>query len=131
MKKTLHLIYPFDLKKKINPWSIGNNIYHALKNDFKIINYNWMSFGKIYPNKGDILIGHAHPNPFTIFRRSIENSNWHKKILIQPYNEDPLQMSHLYDLIPKCDDFIAICGEYWKKRINKSKFKSWKKKLHK
>ena len=36
-------------------------------------------------------------------------------------------MSHLYDVIKECDDFIAICGEYWYKRILRSKFKSWKK----
>ena len=37
-------------------------------------------------------------------------------------------MSHLYDVIKECDDFIAICGEYWYKN-SRSKFKSWKKKI--
>ena len=31
LKKTAHIVYPFDLNKKINPWSIGNNLYLALK----------------------------------------------------------------------------------------------------
>jgi len=127
--KTAHLIYPFDLKKNINPWSIGNNIGIALQDKYKIKNYYWTSLEKIYPNKGDILIGHCHPNPHTIFRRSVKNINWKKKIIIQPYNEDPKQMSHLYDIIKECDDFLAICGEYWYKRIFTSKFKSWKKKI--
>ena len=35
MKKTAHIIYPFNLKKDINPWSIGNNIFHALKYKYK------------------------------------------------------------------------------------------------
>ncbi len=129
LTKTAHLIYPFDLKKNINPWSIGNNISIALKDKYKIKNYYWTSIEKIYPRKGDILIGHCHSNPFTIFRRSVKNKNWGKKIIIQPYNEDPKQMSHLYDVIKECDDFIAICGEYWYKRIPRSKFKSWKKKI--
>tara|TARA_B100001175_G_C19514158_1_gene646082 strand:- start:5341 stop:6459 length:1119 start_codon:yes stop_codon:yes gene_type:complete len=129
LTKTVHLIYPSDLKKNINPWSIGNNISIALKDKYKIKNYYWTSIEKIYPNKGDILIGHCHPNPFTIFRRSIKNKNWKKKIIIQPYNEDPKQMSHLYDVVKECDNFLAICGEYWYKRISKSKFKSWKKKI--
>ena len=129
LTKTAHLIYPFDLKKNINPWSIGNNISIALKDKYKIKNYYWTSIEKIYPKKGDILIGHCHPNPFTVFRRSIKNKNWKKKIIIQPYNEDPKQVSHLYDVIKECDHFLAICGEYWYKRISKSKFRSWKKKI--
>jgi len=129
LKKTAHIIYPFDLKKKINPWSIGNNISFALKKNFLIKNYYWTSLEKINPKKGDILIGHSNPNPFTIFRRSIKNKNWEKKILIQPYNEDPKQMSHLFDVIKECDYFLAICGDYWFKRVNRSKFSSWKKKM--
>ena len=129
LKKTIHLVYPLDLNKKINPWSIGNNIYFALKDKFLFKSYNWMSIEKIIPNRGDILIGHAHSNPLTIFRRSIDSKEWSKKILIQPYNEDPKQMSHLYDMVQKCDYFFAICGTYWFRRVNKSKFKSWKNKM--
>ena len=128
MTKTIHLIYPFDLKKKTNPWSIGNNIYFSLSDKFNFKFYNWMSFEKIIPNKGDILIGHAHTNPLTVFRRSIDQ-NWAKKVLLQPYNEDIFQMSHLYNLIPKCDLFISVCGKYWFDRINNSPFKKWKKKM--
>ncbi len=129
MKKTIHLVYPFNLKKKINPWSIGNNIWYSISDKFNIKNYNWTSLKKIEPNEGDILIGHAHTNPFTVFRRSLKNIKWSKKILIQPYNEDPLQMSHLYNVIPECDHFLAICGKFWFNRIKKSKFKSWQKKM--
>lgn len=129
IKKTIHLIYPFDLRKNINPWSIGNNIYYSLKDKFEFNFYSWTSIEKIIPKEGDILIGHAHTNPYTVFRRSIDNSNWNKKILLQPYNEDPKQMCHLYDLIPKCDLFISICGSYWFNRVKKSPFKSWKPKM--
>ena len=102
MKKTAHIIYPFDLKKKINPWSIGNNLYQALNKDYKIKTYTWTSLKKIYPNKNDLLIGHCHSNPYTIFRRSVSNNNWYKKILVQPFNGDVKQMSHLYDIMPMC-----------------------------
>ena len=129
LKKTAHIVYPFDLSKNINPWSIGNNIYKALKNNFNIKLYNWTSLAKINPNSGDILIGHAHSNPYTIFRRSLKSKKWKKKILIQPYNEDPLQISYLYDVVPQCDFFLAICGKYWFKRLPTSNFKSWKKKM--
>ena len=59
----------------------------------------------------------------------MKHKNWKKKILIQPYNEDPKQMSHLYDVVKDCDFYLAICGDYWFKRIAKSKFRSWKKKM--
>ena len=64
VKKTIHLIYPFDLKKNINPWSIGNNIYYSLKDKFEFKFYSWTSIEKINPNEGDILVGHAHTNPY-------------------------------------------------------------------
>lgn len=129
MKKTAHIIYPFDLKKKINPWSIGNNLFYTLKDKYDVKTYTWTSLEKIYPKRNDILIGHCHTNPLTIFRRSVANKNWYKKILVQPFNGDIKQMSHLYDLIPLCDDFIAICGNYWIKYLNNSIFKVWKKKI--
>ena len=81
------------------------------------------------PEKGDILIGHPHSNPLTIFRRSLSSNNWSKKILIQPFNGDLGQMSHLYDIVLKCDHFLAICGSYWIKYINKNILKLWKKKI--
>ena len=129
MKKTAHIIYPFDLKKNINPWSIGNNLYYALRKKYNIKIYTWTSLRKIYPEKDDLLLGHCHPNPYTIFRRSIESNKWYKKILIQPFNGDMKQMSHLYNIIPNCDHFIAICGTYWIKHLKNSYFKIWKKKI--
>ena len=38
-------------------------------------------------------------------------------------------MSHLYDIINECDNFIAISGSYWIKYINKTILKIWKKKI--
>ena len=104
-------------------------MYLALNKRYKVMTYIWTSTEKIIPKKGDILIGHAHTNPFTIFRRSVNSNLWGKRILIQPFNSDPKQMSHLYDLIPVCDEFIAICGNYWIKNLNKTIFKKWKKKI--
>ena len=38
-------------------------------------------------------------------------------------------MSHLYDIINECDNFISISGSYWIKYINKTILKIWKKKI--
>ncbi len=129
MKKTVHIIYPSNIHLDVNPWSIGNNVIKSLKKFFNIKTYLWTSLGKINPNKGDVLIGHCNSNPYTIFQRSLSNKNWSKIILLQPYNEDPLQLSYLYNVVPKCDYFLAICGDYWFKRIPTSKFKKWKHKM--
>lgn len=129
MKKTAHIIYPFNKNININPWSIGNNIIYALNDNFNIKVYQWTSLEVIIPNKGDILIGHSNSNPFTVFRRSMNHQNWGKIILLQPYNEDPLQMSYLFDVVDKCDYFLALCGDYWFDRIGSSPFRKWKNKI--
>ena len=51
LKKTAHIIYPFDLKKNINPWSIGNNLYYALKINTRLKNIYMDIFEKIYPER--------------------------------------------------------------------------------
>ena len=127
----IHLVYPVDFKKISAPWSMGNNLYKHLSKWHKVIIYQWTSYEKILPKKGDILIGHAHPNPMTCFRRSLDNVNWAKKIILQPFNSDKLQASYIYKIINKVDLFIAITGDYWFKYIDKTIFKKWKKKMQK
>ena len=126
---TIHLIYPFDLKKRKTPWEEGNQIYFALKDKFYFKFYSWLSIGKINPKKGDILLGHSHSNPFTIFRRSMKNDKWKKVIMYQPYNEDTYSLSYLHSVMPYIDVFVALCGPYWFKRVKKSIFSPWKKKI--
>ena len=125
---TIHLIYPFNFSKRKTPWEEGNQIYLALKKNYKFKFYSWLSIEKINPDKGDILFGHSHSNPYTVFRRSMKNNKWSKVILYQPYNEDKYQLSYLHKVLPYCDEFITLCGPYWFKRINKSIFHIWKKK---
>ena len=126
---TVHLIYPVDVNKKTSPWYEGNVMRNYLKNFYTVECYNWLSFGKINPKSGDILIGHAHPNPYTIFRRSMKDKEWSKVILFQPYNEDIYQLGYLYDVLPFCDHYLTLCGNYWFDRIDKSIFSHWKSKM--
>lgn len=125
----IHLVYPVNKKKISAPWSTGNNLYNYLSKFFKVKVYQWTSFEKIDPDDGDILIGHAHPNPLTCFRRSMLSNKWGKKILLQPYNGDPYQMSYLYKIVQYCDFFIAITGKYWFESIKYTIFKTWKEKI--
>ena len=126
----VHLVYPVDFSKHSAPWSLGNHLYKFLTTkNITVKTYQWTSCEKIKPKKNDILIGHAHPNPYSCFRISSDNPNWKKKFLLQPYNSDKYQMSYLHNIINKVDLFFAISGEYWIDNIDKTIFKSWKKKI--
>jgi hypothetical protein len=123
--QTVHLVYVKNKKIIQNPYSIGNHLYDELKKKFKVKFYRWDVAYKIKPNKNDILIGHSHPNPFTVFRLSMKNSLWKKVILLQPYTSNIYQVGFLLRVLPYCDKFIAICGNYWFNQVRNSYFKKW------
>lgn len=127
--RTVHLVYKFNSNKINSPWSVGNNLKKILEKKYNVITHDLNQIKTIIPNKGDILIGAAYFNPFSIFRSSVDHKNWSKKILIQPFSFDQSQHSHLYNLLPKIDCFISICGDYWFKNLKNSQFKNWKKKM--
>lgn len=121
----IHFIYPH--KNRIRtPDIIGIKIFEYLRQRYKIKIYDWDLFKKIYPRKGDILIGHLHPNPLTIMQRSFYSKNWEKRIIIQPFNGDKFTNSFLNSFVRDCDLFITICGKYWYDSIKLSPlFKHW------
>lgn len=121
---TVHLVYPH--KNYISaPNVIGFKLAEELSRYFDVVTYNWDSIRKITPKEGDILIGHSHPFPFTIFRRSVEHAGWARKLIMQPYNSDWSQVGYIDDVIDKCDLFLAITGDYWFQRISSEKTSRW------
>jgi len=54
---------------------------------------------------------------------SIDNIKFSKIILLQPYNSDEKQVGWINEFLPKCDKFIAICGDYWIDKITDSPLK--------
>lgn len=127
---TVHLVYPCENLIK-TPEVIGYNVSHALRAaGFEVVVHRWDSLRKIQPIEGDILIGHAHPNPFTIFRRSLSEVGWAKRILMLPFSHDPKQLGFLRDVVPQCDAFLAITGRYWIDTLNESIFAGWAPRMH-
>lgn len=125
---TIHLIYPH--RNKISaPNIIGYKLLQALSKTDNVMAYEWDSFSVIKPDLGDILIGHVHPVPGTIMRRSLKRPGWKRKIILQPYNEDVKQVGYLDSVIDDCDTFLAITGSYWFKRISQTQFKRWAQKM--
>jgi len=125
---TIHLVYPHQNKISA-PDVIGYKLSQALLSLGPVITYEWDSIGKILPNPNDILIGHPHPFPYTIFRRSLQHSNWSKVIILQPFNLDVKQVGYIDSIIDKCDRFLAITGKYWFDCIDQSSLSRWSPKM--
>jgi glycosyltransferase involved in cell wall biosynthesis len=125
---TIHLVYPHQNKISA-PDVIGYVLSQALSSLGPVITYNCDSIGKIVPKPNDILIGHPHPFPFTIFRRSLNNTNWSRIIILQPFNLDVNQVGYIDSIIDRCDRFLAITGKYWFNRIDQSCLTRWSPKM--
>ena len=120
----IHIVYPH-LNKTSTPNVIGFKLIKYLSTLSEVRAYNWDSFSTIIPKNGDILIGHVSPAPFTIMRRALKQAGWHKKIILQPFNEDIKQIGFLDEFIDECDVYLAITGKYWFERVEKSPFSKW------
>ncbi len=124
-KPTVHLVYPHGERVSC-PDAIGRNLGKRLERLYKVRYYNWASIAKITPCPGDILIGHACPIPFTIFRRSCEDKRWGRVLLLAPHchgdNHQPAFNEHV---IYYCDLYLAITGNYWFRDVPHSIFSHW------
>jgi len=121
---TVHLIYPH--KKSIAaPNVIGFKLKNFLSEYYDVKVYDWEDYREIRPKLGDILIGHSHPLPFTVLRRSAKLNGWTRKILIHPFNSEWKHIGYIDDLIDDFDSFLTITGDYWFSNIDKSEFARW------
>jgi glycosyltransferase involved in cell wall biosynthesis len=121
---TIHLVYPH---KKIEtaPNVIGYRLLEFLGKFEHTIAHNYDEVFKINPKEGDVIIGHPHPASYTVFRRSIKNKGWRRKIMLSPFNHDPRQVGFVDDFIDDVDLYLAITGNYWFKRIKGSQYDRW------
>jgi len=125
---TIHLVYPH--KNRISaPDVIGYVLSQALSSLEPVVRHDYDSIGKIVPGPKDILIGHPHPVPFTIFRSSLDSSKWSRIIILQPFNLDINQVGFIDSIIDRCDLFLAITGRYWFDRIAQSCLSRWTPKM--
>lgn len=113
--KTAYLIYPYSENDTRTPFIIGYRLSKVLiELGYDVVVKPWNLVGSVKAeNDQDIIIGHAHPNPLTIFRRSVQSGGWHKRILCQPFNADMGQLGYLRSVVKHVDGFLAICGKGW------------------
>jgi hypothetical protein len=129
MARTIHLVYPH--RPRISaPDSIGYQLGQRLAEHHPVKYYDWDESQAIKPAPGDVLIGHAHPAPWTCFRRSLKHPGWQRVLMLEPYaHGDNFQVAFLDTVIGKCDLFLAITGNYWFESIGKSIFSHWRPKV--
>lgn len=124
--KTIHLVYPHGQKISA-PDSIGRNLGERLTRlGFTVHYYDWNEHGSIQPGSDDVLIGHAHPEPNTIFRNSCKHTGWSRILLMEPYAHKLIRyIAFIEPLIYNCDLFLAITGNYWYDTIGQSRVAHW------
>jgi glycosyltransferase involved in cell wall biosynthesis len=124
----IHLIYPYGPAIKA-PESIGRHLAQRLRHDFEVIQYDWAETRVLQPGADDILLGHPHDAPWTIFRRSARKPGWRRVIAMFPYSGDPRKVESFDAVIPRCDLVLAITGSYWFDSVGNSMFSHWAPKM--
>src|SRR5512142_550811 len=106
---TVHFIYPYG-QAISTPDAIGRNVSEYLRrHGYLVRNYDFADEGVIEPGDDDILLGHPHPYPWTIFRRSYRRPGWKRIIIMSPYSHgDHYQVSFLDRMMPYVDQYLAI-----------------------
>jgi hypothetical protein len=107
------------------PQAIGRNLAQRLSKRWDVEMHQWESVGRLAPDAETALIGHPHPSPFSIFRRSASQPGWGRVILLCPFNADPRQVAWLEPLVERADEYVAITGPYWFRAIKGSPFARW------
>ena len=70
----IYLIYPHDRSRMQSaPWSIGHNLAAGLRKRGHMVEcHDWTDQGWVWPDgPDDVLIGHPHPDPTTVFRSGL------------------------------------------------------------
>lgn len=127
--KKIHFVYPRDHSRQSSPFCIGNEIGDRLQRDYEVRFYDWRDQICIRPAPGDVLLGHPHRRANTVFARSLSEPGFARRILMQPYAADMRQVSYLDRLLDRCDLFLAITGNYWFSRVERSPFARWRPKM--
>ena len=125
---TIHLVYPHG-SSIASPWSIGRVLAESLREHFDVEQYGWDEIRVIHPDPGDVLLGHPHPAPWTVFRRSSRKPGWQRIIALWPFKTEPAEVAFADPVIPRCDLNLAISGSYWFERLDGSLVSHWAPKM--
>jgi hypothetical protein len=129
MTKRVHLVYPHG-NRTSTPDAIGRELGRRLEPNYEVLYHDWSDRDLIKPEPGDVLLGHPHPYPDTVFRRSLRQNGWGRSLLLAPFNHADLRQSAFEDsIVSDCDLFLAITGPHWFRGIEDSLCSHWQPKL--
>jgi hypothetical protein len=113
LMKEVHLVYPCD-NPATTPGAIGWHVREALERvGYSVTTHDWEGSYKIRPTPGAILLGHPHPSPMTVYRRSVKDAAWGRRIAMLPLNGDIFQFAFAYKSIARSDETLGIMGPEW------------------
>lgn len=124
MNPTIHLVYPHGATTSA-PNVIGRRLGEYLSHRHTVVLHNWDSLSRIRPNSGDVLIGHPHPLPGTIFRRSFSHRGWARRLVMSPFNGSSRQVAFLDPYVRRADAYLAITGPWWFDRVPLTDVSHW------
>jgi glycosyltransferase involved in cell wall biosynthesis len=126
----VHWVYPSGPQVR-TPFAIGRKVAAALRErGHEVVQWDWEDDRVIEPGPGDVLVGHAHFVPWTIFRRSARRPGWRRIVMVQPYAHGRVEyFAFLDQVLPRCDQFLAITGSHWFSRIGESDWAHWRPKM--
>jgi glycosyltransferase involved in cell wall biosynthesis len=126
---TVHFVYPSGPSIAC-PHAIGRNVAARLRTRYRVRQYDWDDVLLVRPGPDDVLIGHPHPAPWTVFRMSSRLPGWKRIIALCPYaHGDPTFISFLDQVIGRCDLYLSITGSYWYRSVVASPFAHWSPKM--
>ena len=122
---TIHLVYPHGQRISC-PDAIGRELGKRLRERYAVRQYDWHDTRAIEPEDGDILLGHPHPAPWTIFQRSMNRTGWTRVLVLAPFAPAyAVQQAFEDRVIERADRFLAITGNYWYATAGRSLFAHW------
>jgi glycosyltransferase involved in cell wall biosynthesis len=90
------------------------------------VNYDIDEPRVIRPSRNDVLLGHPHEAPWSVFRRSAARVGWKRRLMLMPYvHVDEYHLSLAEPVIRNCDLFLAITGQSWFESVDSSITAHW------
>jgi len=126
---TVHFVYARGMRNGA-PQSITRELAPRLAVLGNVRVYDYTEVRTIEPAAGDILLGHPHADPRTVFQASLRRPGWAKRVILCPFSHGiPEAYAWMEPVVEQADLFLAITGKYWMETIGGSAFAPWEKKM--
>ncbi len=121
---TVHLVYPHR-RRNTTPDVIGWRLADRLAQRWPTVVHDWDWRGRIAASPGDVLIGHPHPLPGTVLRRSWDDPAWARRFVLAPYSGDPQMVAFEDRFVRSADRYFALTGQPWFDAMPSSVMSHW------